>query len=70
MNNINDFHSEGCSIPPTTYDSIPTPKGLFTNQGWECPKCGRVYSPYVHMCPYCIKKEEINIEPQPIKITF
>lgn len=27
----------------------------FTNymQGWECPKCGRVYSPYTHMCPYC-----------------
>lgn len=31
-----------------------TEKG-FTNcmQGWECPKCGRVYSPYTHMCPYC-----------------
>jgi hypothetical protein len=52
-NNINDFHPEGCSIPPTTYDNIPTPKGMFTNQGWECPKCGRVYSPYTHMCPYC-----------------
>lgn len=22
-------------------------------QGWICPKCGRVYSPYTHMCPYC-----------------
>jgi hypothetical protein len=22
-------------------------------QGWECPKCGRVYSPSMIMCSYC-----------------
>ena len=22
-------------------------------QGWECPKCGRVYSPSTTMCLYC-----------------
>ena len=22
-------------------------------QGWECPKCGRVYAPWVSMCSYC-----------------
>lgn len=22
-------------------------------QGWECPKCGRVYAPSVAMCWYC-----------------
>lgn len=21
--------------------------------GWECPKCGRVYSPTTTMCQYC-----------------
>lgn len=66
---INNLQPKGCSIQPPIYDSIPTPKGLFVNQGWECPKCGRVYSPYTYMCHYCGKKEEIN-EPQPLKITF
>ncbi len=27
--------------------------GIFGQQGWICPKCGRVYSPYTQMCPYC-----------------
>ena len=22
-------------------------------QGWECPKCGRVYAPWVSTCFYC-----------------
>lgn len=25
----------------------------FKQQGWICPKCGRVYSPYTQMCLYC-----------------
>ena len=24
--------------------------GIFGQQGWICPKCGRVYSPYTQMC--------------------
>ena len=24
-----------------------------TPKGWECPKCGRVYSPFTSMCLYC-----------------
>jgi methionyl-tRNA synthetase len=28
----------------------------FTQQGWECPKCGRVYSPSTHMCWSCPEK--------------
>lgn len=23
------------------------------DKGWECPKCGRVYSPSTIMCLYC-----------------
>lgn len=22
-------------------------------QGWQCPVCKRVYSPFTHMCYYC-----------------
>jgi hypothetical protein len=25
----------------------------FTPQGWECPKCKRVYSPTTSMCSHC-----------------
>ena len=26
-------------------------------QGWQCPICKRVYSPFTYMCTYCGKKE-------------
>ena len=29
----------------------------YTQQGWECPKCGRVYSPYTIMCQFCGAEE-------------
>lgn len=25
----------------------------FASQGWQCPLCGRVYSPYTSRCFYC-----------------
>ncbi len=33
--------------------------GLFGQQGWICPKCGRVYSPTTPMCLYC--KNETSV---------
>lgn len=30
-------------------------------QGWQCPICKRVYSPFVQMCMYCGKKETLPI---------
>ena len=33
-------------------------KQLFSAmQGWQCPICKRVYSPFTHMCMYCGKRE-------------
>lgn len=26
---------------------------LNTNQGWICPRCGKVVSPQLMTCPYC-----------------
>lgn len=31
------------------------------NQGWACPKCGRVYSPMIPDCQKC--NEEVNKAP-------
>lgn len=30
--------------------------GLFAQQGWQCPICKRVYSPFTQMCFYCGQK--------------
>ena len=27
-------------------------------QGWQCPICGRIYSPTTMMCLYCGNREE------------
>lgn len=35
--------------------------GLFGQHGWICPKCGRVFSPFTMMCPYCKKEETKNL---------
>ena len=32
----------------------------FAPQGWQCPICGRVYSPSTPMCYYCSRKTEIT----------
>ena len=34
------------------YQKIPP------QQGWQCPLCGRVYSPTTMMCLYCGNSEE------------
>lgn len=33
--------------------------GLFGQQGWICPKCGRVYSPTTPMCLYCKNESSV-----------
>lgn len=28
-------------------------------EGWICPKCGRVFAPWISECPYCSKRNWI-----------
>lgn len=35
--------------------------GVFGQQGWICPKCGRVYSPYTSTCSFCGNKDNFKI---------
>ena len=42
-----DSKSTACDIPAKP----------FLQQGWECPKCGAILSPYQNCCPFCSKKE-------------
>lgn len=28
--------------------------------GWKCPECGRIFSPYLHTCPYCTGEEKYS----------
>lgn len=30
----------------------------YMQQGWKCPTCGRVYSPYTIMCLFCGSEEK------------
>jgi hypothetical protein len=36
--------------------------GIFGQQGWICPKCGRVFSPFTTMCPYCKGNDNSNLD--------
>lgn len=41
------------SIPKTESSVVNPYNGMFGQQGWICPKCGRVYSPFTQMCLHC-----------------
>ena len=52
------------------YDTVPgdarklieeAPSVKMVIQGWQCPVCKRVYSPYTEKCSYCGPEQESNI---------
>lgn len=46
-NDNNSNFADDALIPNKPYtESVPL-------QGWQCPKCKRIYSPSVRMCPCC-----------------
>ena len=35
--------------------------GQVVIQGWQCPICKRIYSPYTEKCSYCGPEQESNV---------
>lgn len=52
------------SVPP----SPPSPQSA-PPQGWECPKCFHVFSPFIHICLYCPGKEANQSQKGDPKVT-
>lgn len=44
--------ADRCILAPSTHP------GVFALPGWQCPNCGRCYSPSTQMCNYCGPKLE------------
>lgn len=38
---------------------------MTSNHGWTCPKCGRVYAPYVPECRECNERAGITLAKPP-----
>ena len=42
----------------------------FAQQGWQCPICGRVYSPITAMCFYCGNQKTVLTTGKTYKIDY
>lgn len=50
LSKLNDFVWASSSIPKP---NIPEKQHYGYLTGWVCPKCGRVYGPFIEQCFYC-----------------
>lgn len=68
MKQITDLASELVKEQSSAVSSILPHDSLFCNKGWQCPICGRVYSPTTPMCFYCGNKPESTQTITPQKV--
>ena len=43
-----------------TEDNLPKQFPIQQNLGWQCPKCGSVYAPFVGSCGKCNAKTALE----------
>lgn len=60
MKEITDLASQLLKEKLSVVNPILHQDNLFVSKGWQCPICGRVYSPTTSMCFYCGNKEIAN----------
>lgn len=64
MKQITDLASQLVKEESSAINPILPQDNIFVNKGWQCPICGRVYSPITPMCFYCSRGElKSNIKP-------
>lgn len=49
---------KACDTCPNNTDREVARKDWVFDKGWQCPICGRVYSPSTIMCLFCRKKDD------------
>lgn len=57
MKQITDLASQLIKEEPSATNSSQEKLFSTAMQGWQCPICKRVYSPFTHMCMCCGNKE-------------
>lgn len=60
MKQITDLASQLVKEQSSAINPILPQDNISVNKGWQCPICGRVYSPITPMCFYCGKEEFKN----------
>lgn len=60
MKQITDLANQLLKEESSAVNPILHQNNLFVKKGWQCPICGRVYSPTTPMCFYCRNKEIAN----------
>lgn len=60
MKQITDLSNRLINEELNSINPILPQDNLFVSKGWQCPICGRVYSPSTPMCFYCNNKVTAN----------